>query len=123
MRCTDVVRVVRRGGAIGEPVAAVAKTGGLSARSALPHGSRDTEYNPHCVFDMDHPWRVRTRDRRAAGPFADDLGSREANFWTGVNPGFAASVHNDIFDDALAGMDHADLLRVKARSCRTGMAV
>lgn len=65
---------------------------------------RDIEYVPHFVFNRDHLWRIRSRERRAAMGFKDYLGFRIDRFWKKFDPAFAVKAHEHIFDQALAGI-------------------
>jgi hypothetical protein len=76
----------------------------------------DVSYTPHFVFNSHHLWRVRNPDRRTSQSFIDYLDSRDSRFWSGFNPSFAAGVHADIYDQALAGMSSSSRLIVKAVS-------
>jgi hypothetical protein len=75
---------------------------------------KDFEYVPHFVFNRHHLWRVRSTETAANRAFDEYVADRQ--FWEGYNPSFAAAVHADIFDEALAGMPRSQLLRVKAAS-------
>jgi hypothetical protein len=66
--------------------------------------SRDVEYVPHFVFNRDHLWRIRGRERPAAMIFQDYLGFRIHGFWEKFDPSFAVGAHEHIFDHALAGI-------------------
>lgn len=101
-----------------EPVAQVHRPRGSAAapRRHAPDPDLDLEYLPCFVFNAHHLWRVRGPERRAAGSLVDYLGSRLANFWSEFDPSFAAGVHNDVFDQALAGMPELDRLVIKAAS-------
>ena len=59
----------------------------------------ETEYVPHFVFNTDHLWLVRTPHAPHLKRFQDYWGRRE--FWHKFDPGFAAGIHNHIFDTAL----------------------
>lgn len=78
----------------------------------------DIEYIPHFVFNSRHLWRVRSPERRAGAAFADYLAGRAEHFWSGFDPSFAASVHDEIFDLALRpkGVSGTDLFEIKAAS-------
>ena len=87
----------------------------MRARAAGAAQLRDIEYVPHFVFNRKHLWRIRSQETAATRPF-DRYLRDDRIFWTGFNPSFAASVHNGIFDEALAGMGAVDLAVVKAAS-------
>lgn len=101
-----------------EPMAKIARHGGKGTANAaaVNDAGLDVEYVPHFVFNAHHLWRVRTPQLMAASEFADYLEARSDNFWAGFDPGFAAGVHNDIFDVALSGMSRSELVVVKAAS-------
>jgi hypothetical protein len=71
----------------------------------------DVEYVPYFVLNRHHLWRVRNPHRRGGDRLADYLAER--SFWDGFDPSFGSSVHNSIFDEALAGMKRSDLATVK----------
>jgi hypothetical protein len=80
-------------------------------------GRSDIEYLPHFVFNRDHLWRIRSRERRAAMEFKKYLGFRIDRFWTKFDPAFAVKAHEHIFDHALAGiLSPEDISRVKHQS-------
>jgi hypothetical protein len=93
-----------------EPLALVAPRRGAATGPQV----RDFEYVPHFVFNRHHLWRVRSPEMAAARPFEEYVADR--SFWDGFDPSFAAAVHADIFDEALAGMPRSQLVRVKAAS-------
>lgn len=68
----------------------------------LAGASVPTEYVPHFVFNADHLWLVRTPHAPHLKRFQDYWSRRE--FWQKFDPGFAAGVHNHIFDEALKGI-------------------
>jgi hypothetical protein len=77
----------------------------------------DIEYVPHFVFNRDHLWRIRGRDRQPAMGFTDYLGFRIDRFWEKFDPSFAVKAHEHIFDHALAGVLSPDEIeQVKHRS-------
>lgn len=75
----------------------------------------ELEYIPHFVFNREHLWRVRTPDGGAAEPLFEDYVT-DRQFWDGFDPKFAISVHESIYDEALAAMPQEDLDIVKQRS-------
>jgi len=78
---------------------------------------RDIEYVPHFVFNRDHLWRIRSRERRAAMDFKDYLGFRIDRFWNKFDPAFAVKAHEHIFDQALAGiLSPEEITQVKHQS-------
>jgi len=78
---------------------------------------RDIEYVPHFVFNRDHLWRIRSRERQAAMGFRDYLGFRIDRFWTKFDPAFAVKAHEHIFDQALAGiLSPEEISQVKHQS-------
>jgi hypothetical protein len=83
--------------------------------SALPTEDLDIEYLPYYVFNRSHLWRVRTCDPVIKKDFQDYI-QTEREYFHKFNPGFAARVHNSIFDEALEGMSWFDRQRVKATS-------
>jgi hypothetical protein len=93
-----------------EPLALVAPARAAAAATYV----RDLEYVPHFVFNRHHLWRVRSPETAAARAFGEYVADRR--FWEGFDPSFAAAVHADIFDEALAGMPRSQLMRVKAAS-------
>ncbi len=75
-----------------------------------------TEYVPHYVFNVDHLWLIRSPQVDPRQKFEDYCTSRQ-DFWSKFNPGFAAAVHETIFDAALAGRVSPDAMAaVKRRS-------
>lgn len=93
-----------------EPLALIAPRRAAAAAPPV----RDVEYVPHFVFNRHHLWRVRSREGAATRAFDEYVADRRV--WEGFDPSFAASVHADIFDEALAGMPRSRLQRVKATS-------
>lgn len=81
------------------------------AKEILP--VNDVEYVPFFVFNRHHLWRIRGRNKIAAGNFNDYIDSR---FWAGFDPTFAAQAHNHIFDEALNEMPPDELQHVKETS-------
>jgi len=101
-----------------EPVLAGRVRGKKPAKPKAARGGAthlEVDYAPHFVMNRAHLWEVRTKRRTrraAAATIGDYLGERR--FWRGFDPTFAASVHEGIFDDALAGlMSAAQIARVK----------
>jgi hypothetical protein len=74
----------------------------------------DTEYRPHYVFNRDHLWRVRSNDTAIRTDFVPYINER--NYFNKFHPFFAASVHNDIFDQALSKLSWFTRERIKAVS-------
>jgi hypothetical protein len=75
----------------------------------------DLDYVPHFVFNRTHLWKVNSDEDDAASNIRDYMSERRT-FWKGFEPSFAASVHAQIFDDALSDMSAIDLDRVKLSS-------
>jgi hypothetical protein len=75
-------------------------------------GASTHEYVPRFVFNDEHLWAVCERGDTAHLP--SYLEARA--FWAEFDPSFAASVHDSIFDEALHGMEWADLQWVKSVS-------
>lgn len=75
----------------------------------------DLDYVPHFVFNRTHLWKVNSDEDDAASNIQDYMAERRS-FWKGFEPSFAASVHAQIFDDALSDMSAIDLDRVKLSS-------
>ena len=104
-----------------EPLRAVAprpaRVGARPAKSARParRPAQSIEYVPHYVFNADHLWLIQSRDiprRRSFHQYC-----RERSFWSKFDPRFAASVHNTIFDQALADLvPAAALSAIKRKS-------
>ncbi len=87
----------------------------LSHRPHLQEGPRDVyEYIPYFVFNDSHLWAMKSNTVRTG--FRNYLKSR--NVWVDFDPKFAASVHNDILDEALKDteMSYPERLYVKAVS-------
>jgi hypothetical protein len=66
------------------------------------------EYIPHYVFNIDHLWQIHSRDFNRSTGFQDYC--LERRFWNKFDPGFAAGVHNTIYDQALGAKIPADAL-------------
>ena len=99
-----------------EPLAHVGQA--LEARAQRRRGDRaasaqgvSAEYIPHFVFNRRHLWRVRVPDAVAAQGLRSYLPQRR--FWRDFNPGFAIGVHEQILDEALAGLDEDEMSVVK----------
>ena len=75
----------------------------------------DLDYVPYFVFNRTHLWRVNSDEDDAASSIRDYMAGRRS-FWKGFEPSFAASVHAQIFDDALSDMPAIDRDRVKLSS-------
>lgn len=74
-----------------------------------------TQYVPHYVFNTDHLWHVNSPHFRPEVELKDYVMGR--SFWKKFDPGFAASVHNTIFDKALGDLVPAEALsRIKRKS-------
>lgn len=74
-----------------------------------------TEYIPHYVFNTNHLWHVDSPQIRPLAGLNDYL--MERSFWGKFDPGFAARVHNTIFDKALGDIVPANALsRIKRKS-------
>ncbi len=84
---------------------------GLRQKRVAP----DLDYVPHFVFNRAHLWRVNSDQDDAASDIRDYVAERR-NFWRRFDPSFAASIHAQIFDEALSGMSALDLDRVKLSS-------
>jgi hypothetical protein len=85
-----------------EPLYVVASSKAKSRRSAKSQNAPQTEYVPHYVFNTDHLWRIDLRHAARHAKFLDYCQDR--SFWHKFDPSFAASVHKDIFDDALGSL-------------------
>jgi hypothetical protein len=83
-----------------------------TARGEVSVAESVHEYEPHFVFNDEHLWAVC--DRGQSGDLPGYLDNRQ--FWEEFDPSFAASVHDSIYDQALAGMSWSDLQWVKAAS-------
>ena len=88
----------------------------LVERKALVPAAQDvtiepypTEYVPHYVFNADHLWSIRSAHADPRQRFEDYCASRR-DFWNKFNPGFAAAVHDTIFDAALGGRVSQDAM-------------
>jgi hypothetical protein len=96
-----------------EPVrlnaAGMAKASMQSRLKAVPA----TEYVPHYVFNTDHLWLVNSRYFRPEVELKDYIMGR--SFWDKFDPGFAASVHNTMFDEALGDLASADAISAMKR--------
>ena len=75
---------------------------------------QDIEYIPHYVFNRDHLWRVRSNDLLARRDLIDYI--TEKKFFKKFHPAFAASVHNDIFDQSLKNVSWFNLEKIKTIS-------
>jgi hypothetical protein len=75
----------------------------------------DIEYLPFYVFNRSHLWKVRTCDPVIKEGFSEYIND-EREYFNKFNPGFAAKVHNSIFDEALQGMSWFNKQVVKATS-------
>ena len=71
----------------------------------------DVEYVPLFVLNGDHLWTVRSAENPAPRTLDDWVRTRA--LLARQRPAFAASEHAHIFDEALEGMDPADLRQVK----------
>jgi hypothetical protein len=87
----------------------VAKSSGKSLKGKPE--KLDIEYLPHYVFNRHHLWKVRTNDNVIRKTFNDYL-KTERSYFNKFNPGFAASVHNSIYNEALKGMPWFDRQKV-----------
>jgi hypothetical protein len=97
--------------AIWEILEPMTKVGGRSGK--LRSGStrqlaQKVEYIPHYVFNIDHLWQIHSRDFNRSTGFQDYC--QERRFWNKFDPGFAAGVHNTIYDQALGAKIPADAL-------------
>lgn len=91
--------------AVWEILEAMTKVGTRSGKSpaesvgASRPPARKLEYVPHYVFNVDHLWKIHSRDFNRNLQFADYC--HERRFWNKFDPSFAAGVHNSIYDLAL----------------------
>jgi hypothetical protein len=97
---------LNRAGSAARHARHIALAGGTVKGAPRPKAParRDVEYVPHFVFNRDHLWRIRSRERQAAMNFKDYLGFRIDRFWTKFDPAFAVKAHEHVFDQALAGI-------------------
>ncbi len=97
---------LNRAGSAARHARHIALAGGAVKGAPRPKAParRDVEYVPHFVFNRDHLWRIRSRERQAAMNFKDYLGFRIDRFWTKFDPAFAVKAHEHVFDQALAGI-------------------
>ena len=97
---------LNRAGSAARHARHIALAGGTVKSAPRPKAParRDVEYVPHFVFNRDHLWRIRSRERQAAMNFKDYLGFRIDRFWTKFDPAFAVKAHEHVFDQALAGI-------------------
>lgn len=85
----------------------------LSREPAVPPPAETYEYVPYFVFNDSHLWSLKSNT--VGTDFLTYVRDRE--FWDHFTPEFAASVHDHILDDALAGkVGRSDLLYLKAVS-------
>jgi hypothetical protein len=75
-----------------------------ASRSRPALNAPQTEYVPHYVFNSDHLWQIDLHGVAGRAGFMDYCQKRGRGFWSKFDPSFAASVHSDIFDQALGGL-------------------
>ncbi|MGO8928980.1 MAG: hypothetical protein ACLQU3_19100 [Limisphaerales bacterium] len=92
-----------------EPTVLVDRKALASTGQDAPVESYATEYVPHYVFNADHLWLIRSAHVDPNKRFDEYCASRR-DFWNKFNPGFAAAVHDTIFDAALGGRVSSDAM-------------
>jgi hypothetical protein len=85
-----------------EPLKAMATSPAKKAARRTAVLAPVTEYVPHYVFNADHLWLIDSSQTDATREFSKYCSNRR--FWKKFDPGFAASVHADIFDKALGDL-------------------
>jgi hypothetical protein len=96
-----------------EPLTAVGARAGKHTLRTVQRQTQRLEYTPHYVFNADHLWQIHSREFRRDRPFPDYCHDRK--FWNRFDPGFAAGVHNTIYDQALGGRIPDSALRAIRR--------
>ena len=92
-----------------EPTVLLDRKAFASTGQDAPVESYPTEYVPHYVFNADHLWLIRSAHVDPRQRF-DDYCADRRDFWNKFNPGFAATVHETIFDTALGGRVSQDAM-------------
>ncbi len=96
-----------------EPMTKVGGHAGKSRSSPTRQLAQQLEYVPHYVFNVDHLWKIHSRDFNRDTKFEDYC--HERRFWTKFDPSFAAGVHNTIYDQALGSKIPAAALSIIKR--------